>query len=398
MTDEPIDIQQYHIDYARKLPKGKRQAIRQSHFDRMQQGNTVWNAWAEQVLAAIEKTYPANASEAEKLAIRNQYQIDFSGFDFKKYANFQNFIFPISTSFFQATFPGETYFLETIFSGKADFRETIFSDGADFWRVTFSGKADFFGSTFSDKAYFEETTFSGESISFLGAQFQQQILFLDLQFTDTAKAIPCDFRQVDFHLPPLMDSFPSDLSKFIQTNTGKKRDKDFYQDCEAKFRALKQLAEGNNHHQKALEFYGCELYCQRRATNGARNPKNWASYFYGWLSDYGLSLLRPFILWLAVMLGGIGLQAINDGKISFSPTVSVNCERVIFYAVPSMPPFVSKPLYQKEVRHRLYPKDAEKPAGQLPPFNRGVRFFQTLTTFIALFLLGLALRNRFKIR
>ncbi len=431
MTDEPINIQQFHRDYIETLSRKERQAIRQSHLKRMRQGRKIWNAWAEQVLEAIEKTYPENASEAEKLAIRNQYQIDFSKVEFKEDVDFFYFIFPIAVDFSRATFSGEANFKVATFSGEANFKVATFSGEANFKVATFSGKANFmlarfssnarfFGvtfsgeanfrvATFSGEANFEEVTFSceanflraifsGEMVSFLGAEFQRQSLFIGVQFADTAKAIPCDFRQVDFHLPPLVDSFPSNLSQFIDANINKQRDQGFYQDCEAKFRALKQLAEGNNNHQKALEFYSCELYCQRHATGGLRNLKNWASYFYGWLSGYGLSLLRPFILWLAVILGGIVLQACNDNKISLSPTASVNWERVFFYAAPSMSALVSKPLYQKEVRHRLYPEDTEKTAGQLPPFNRVVRFFQTLLTFVALFLVGLALRNRFKIK
>ncbi len=414
MTEEPINIQQYHKDYVKTLSWKDQQAIRRPHLDRMQQGKDEWNTWAKQVLAAIEQTYPANASEAEKLAIRNQYQIDFSGVKFKENANFRNFIFPIAVVFSGVAFSGEADFRRAIFSGEANFFQATFSGEARFWgttfsgrvhfvRATFSGEVTFFEATFSSGGYFLQATFSGETISFFGAQFQQQVLFLDLQFADTAIAVPCDFRQVDFHFPPLVDSFPSNLSQFIQANAGKQRDQEFYQVCEGKFRALKQLAEGNNHHQKALEFYGCELYCQRRASNGARNPKNWASYLYGGLSAYGLSLLRPALLWFFISLFCITLQANIDDNVSVKQTnhgliATVEYEALDFYAAPSMPPFVSKPLYQKEVRHRLYPKDAEKPAGQLPPFNRAVRFFQTLTTFVALFLVGLALRNRFKIK
>ncbi|PID65737.1 MAG: hypothetical protein CR975_05970 [Gammaproteobacteria bacterium] len=506
MSSEPIDIEKYHRDYIDTLSEEERQAIRQSHVERIKQGREVWNAWAKQVLAAIEQTYPKNATEAEKLTIRNQYEIDFSWVEFEGLVNFSGFIFPIAVNFTKAsfsgeadfewatfsdmaifwetTFSGEAYFSEVTFSGKADFseatfsdranfnkatfsgeayfneatfpgkayfrntsfsddadfgwatfseravfgdaifsdeadfgwttfsneanfRKTTFSDKANFRKITFSDKADFSETTFSGKAYFgqvifsnmadfSEAAFSGEEVAFLGTQFQQQSLFIDLQFSKAAKATPCDFRQTHFYLPPSVDDFPSDISQFINANKNIKRDKEFYKACEAKFRTLKQLAERNNHHQKTLEFYGCELYCQRQASGGWRKPKNWVSYFYGLLSGYGLSLLRPFILWLVVMCIGIGAQALNDGKTSFSFTTA-GWERASFYIAPSMPPFVGKPLYQKEVRHRLYPADQTKPAGQLPTANRFIRTIQTLMTFIALFLFGLALRNRFKI-
>ncbi len=419
MSSEPIDIEKYRWIYVNTLSEEEQQAIRNSHLERMKQGKFVWNTWAKQVLAAIEQTYPKNATEAEKLDIRNEYQIDFLKVTFNEEADFSGFIFPIAVNFTKATFSGgadfrwttfsgEAYFVEATFSDRADFSETVFSGEAIFREATFSGEAVFWEATFCDKADFKQAIFfnvanfskaefSGEDISFLGAQFQQQSLFVDIKFSNIATAIPCDFRQTYFHLSPLVDDFPSDVSQFVNANKSIKRDKEFYKACEAKFRALKQLAERNNHHQKTLEFYGCELYCQRQASSSWRKPKNWVSYFYGLFSGYGLSLWCPFLFWLVVMLGSATLQAVNDNKFPFSPIASVNYERVGFYIAPSMPPFVGKPLYQKEVRHRLYPADKTKPAGQLSTANRFIRTIQTLMTFIALFLFGLALRNRFKI-
>lgn len=488
--NETIDIQQYHKEHIETLSEEENQAIRETHVERAKQGHKVWNAWAEQVLIEIEKTYPKNADEEEKLAIRNQYFIDFTWIDFNREMDFSFFNFPINVNFRYATFSGYTKFWQARFSGNADFRETKFSDAADFRRVTFSGDVNFwlaefsgnadfglvrfsgvadfssvpfldgtdFGEaifssganfrgvkfsysatfdevTFSDDADFRRVTFSSgvnfrqatftqdanfkwckfigkhQNITFLGAEFKQQSFFIDTQFSETAQVMPCDFRQTYFHLPPLVTDFPSDVSIFIQANKDKQRDDNFYKDCEARFRELKKLAEGNNNYQKSLEFYGCELYCQRRASGGGRNLKNWASCLYGLLSGYGLSLLRPTLLWLVVMLGSMGLQACFDDKLSFSPTATINIERVGFYLSPSLPPFINKPLYQKEVRHRLYvnpqgeklkqlcdnSKDKEECKGQLPTCNRVIRFFQALFSFVLMFLFGLALRNRFKI-
>ncbi len=453
MDSKPIDIRKYHRGYVHTLSEEAQQTMRQEHLNRMQQGRAVWNAWAKQVLEAIEQAYPQNATEAEKLAIHNQYKIDFSGVEFDEEADFSVFIFPIAAdfakatfsgraNFWEATFSGKAYFRQATFSGEAYFREATFSGEAYFGKATFSGKVDFWKATFSSEAYFSRATFSGEAYFnratfsgvaifgqatfsgvavflyatfsggaifswatfsgvtvFLGAQFQQQSLFINMKLLDVAKEIPCDFRQTYFHLPPLVDDFPSDVAQFIKANKSIERDKEFYKDCEAKFRALKQLAERNNHHQKTLEFYGCELYCQRQACGGWHKPKNWVSYFYGLLSGYGLSLWRPTLLWLTVMFSSIYIQAHYDDRISCCPeTIHISWERLGFYVAPSMPPFVGKPLYQKEVRHRLYKNKVDKDLnGQLPTFNRVVRFFQSLITFITLFLFGLALRNRFKI-
>ncbi len=427
-SSEEINLDLYNNSYLNDLPKAEQEAIRQSNVDRAQKGVAVWNAWAKNVLAELEKTYPENASEEQKLEIRNQYTIDFRSYEFDENINFSYFIFPLSIDFREAQFSGDADFYKAQFSGSAKFTDAQFSGDAIFWEAQFSGDARFYKAPFSGDAIFWEAQFSGDAIFweaqfsgdafftgaqfsggtfftkanflgntiFLGAQFKQQSLFINLKFNDKSHAPPTDFRQTDFNRPPLVTDFPSELSQFITANKNRERDRGFYKDCEDKFRELKKLAEGNNNHQKSLEFYACELYCQRRTTGGLRNPKNWVSYLYGLFSGYGLSLWRPTILWFVVMLLGFVSQAVLDEKtsISFSPAA---IERAAFYISPSIPPFVNTPLYQKEVRHRLYPNKDKQYQGQLPMRNRLIRFMQTLVTFVSLFFIGLALRNRFKI-
>ncbi len=445
MISKSIDIQKYRRDYVDTLSEEERQAIRQSHVERMQQGADIWNTWAKQVLAAIEQTYPTNATEAEKLAIRNQYQINFSGVNFVKLTSFSHFICPIKINFTQSCFHDSTSFSCTTFLSDADFYLAEFKSGYLFFGdVTFLGKVNFqevkfqkdikevsfirckfknstnftrvtclspisfkkaeffcysifYRAKFDTLVNFDSSTFHS-LLNFTDAYFKENVLLFNVTFLHTSLAIPCDFRQTYFYLPPLIDDFPSNLAQFIKANKRIKRNKNFYKNCEACFRALKQLAEKNNNHQKTLEFYGCELYCQRRAGGGLRNPKNWANYLYGLSSHYGLSLIRPAVLWFVVMFSSIYIQAHYEDRVSCCPeTIYISWERLGFYAAPSMPPFVGKPLYQKEVRHRLYPADKTKPAGQLSTANRVIRTIQTLVTFISLFLIGLALRNRFKI-
>ncbi|MBS9777372.1 MAG: pentapeptide repeat-containing protein [Gammaproteobacteria bacterium] len=468
-TGENVNILFYHEDFKLLSNDGKAY-IRQSHVNRAKQGKDVWNVWADDVLAELEKIYPENASEEEKLHVKDHYLIDFSNTVFDENITFSRYYFHFSVSFDFCKFLKESNFIGAKFSNQASFQnvnfygdalfeETEFYADALFTDIEFHGEVYFVNSKFhgSEAVYFSKIkikkgiNFSGSILYsrfffrkincegnayFYGAHFHNYVEFesslflcslnfsqaifenvtaferndftLDLDFTHANfkksvvfdgcdfSSFPCDFRMTCFNQTPLIDNLNSNLYDFISTDKSTLSDYKLYESCEIKFRLLKQLAEKNNNHQKSLEFYACELYCQRRATGGLSNPKNWASYLYGLLSGYGLSLLRPVIMWLVFMMFGFISQALVDDRLS-AYSYNVGVERAAFYISPSIPPFIATPLYQKEVRHRLYPNKDKKYQGQLPMTNRFIRFLQTLFTFVSLFLFGLALRNRFKI-
>ena len=462
---EKIDIKKYRINYLKKLPKEKREKETQKHIDRAVLGVVEWNDWAYRVEKEIKKRikqmYPEGASEEEKLLIRNQYQIDFTagqtaneedntldvvdfkGFNFPIRVDFSYVTFSDKAHFSYATFFSWAIFLGATFSGKAVFLNAKFFAEAFFAGATFSGQVDFNHATFSDAVFFGGVIFNEEhqDISFAGAQFEKQSLFADVKFEapkskDTKNkalfSIPVDFRQAYFQSTPLVDGFPSDLSQFIKANKDTesqfiKADKDkdkkaeqstelikyFYTESESKFRRLKRLAEADNNHLKAAGFYACELYCQRRA-NHWLNWRNYSNYIYSWFSGYGLSFVKPFCIWLVILVVAVVGQARVDKEITFKeitfkpPSEVIEIiksvatdERTGFYIAPSFSPISSiNWKYQSEVRKRLYPKnEAENLAkGQMSTGIKIIRFLQSILSMVMLFLMLLALRNRFKIK
>ncbi|XWW59144.1 pentapeptide repeat-containing protein [Psychrobacter sp. HD31] len=416
-----VDLQRYKVDVERTAEE--RKAIQQEHLERIEQGNEIWNAWATEVEKELEKRYLRNATTERKRKIRNQYQIDLSEMVFVQSVSFMGFNFPLEVNFQLARFESTANFVSTTFESKANFQLARFKSQANFGSSTFESEANFVSTTFESEAVFFSATFKlsafylrtkfnkqanffgakfdGEkpqTVLFLGARFENSALFNDMEFSKNA-VLPVDFRQTHFNNIPLVESLPSDV--VILQKKAKQFGVTDFSKYESQFRTLKRLAEANNNHQKALEFYACELYCQRQANNGLKNIKNWAGFLYGLSSNYGLSLLRPFCFWLAIMCGGAIGQAWVDNKITFTQPYSFNAERAAFYAAPSLPPFIQNAHYQKEVRQRLYPANNNNKVdakGKLPMPIRIIRGVQTFFTFIAIFLFGLALRNRFKIK
>lgn len=98
---------------------------------------------------------------------------DFSGATFSRDANFGAATFSAYANFGAATFSGNANFIGATFSDYANFSEATFSGEADLEAATFSGKADFkaatfsrvnfFEATFSEYANFTSTTFSGNA-------------------------------------------------------------------------------------------------------------------------------------------------------------------------------------------------------------------------------------------
>ena len=157
-----------------------------------------------------------------------------------------------------------------------------------------------------------------------------------------------------------------------------------------KYRRLKELAERNRHHEAALRFFAGERCCMR----WARGDKPWQTVWsylasvldviYAGACDYGRSIAWP--------VGWLG------GLISGSTAVLVNCFKIPLWldALPmvltSSIPFL--PAGRVSATEHQWAGDV----GHLLPYFElwflGHQFF----SFILLFLIGIGLRNRFRLK
>ena len=73
-------------------------------------------------------------------------------------------------------------------------------------------------------------------------------------------------------------------------------------DLSARWRALKRLAVQGHDHMHELEFFQNELKTRRWSTDRPWHAVFWFGLFYGWLSDFGRSIVRPLFWWAASAL------------------------------------------------------------------------------------------------
>lgn len=172
------------------------------------------------------------------------------------------------------------------FRNEVDFRGCIFSNGVSFEDTQFHSLADFKESVFEKEANFRGSCFH-ERIDFSGARFNSSFILKDTKFKKEAP----DFTKTKFEISPRLDSTIIEASEKLTLEGNP--------EFSARYRKLKQIAEANHDDEKKRLFFKAELQ-----TKGYKKTRStfWLTWFYEFFSDYGMSALRPFIIWFAVQL------------------------------------------------------------------------------------------------
>lgn len=330
-------------------------------------GKEAWNTWAE---AELEKP------EEERSPVDFSDQtIDVS--------DFKGFIFPAVASFIRATF-----------STDASFSEATFSNIADFGEATFSDDASFSGATVKSVWLMRGAKVAGSLIA-RSADIQGHAYFTAIDFR-----IPPDLISTAFKQPP---SFLG--STFGYPCTNRLLGDCSVEDGEARFRRLKQLAADTHDHELELRLFAHETKAKRFHSLHAANPLHWPglvlNFGYEWVSDFGQSVLRP-LYWLlvTVVCALFAYETMTErpdmlgrGLIEFSDAAKVA-------AVANVFPFAGQAVIGREIMT----------TGLCPMVEGTPEHLDCLTTLytisavegvfglIFLFLIGLGLRNRFRIK
>lgn len=167
--------------------------------------------------------------------------------------------------FHSAQFSCAALFLDAQFSGTAAFENARFYTGAWFNDARFCRQADF--SNAESKTYFDLG----------GAVFNRVPDFTRLQFT---------------HVPRV------DRIWVKTPNWLRRRDKD----APAKFRALKNFAIEQHDYDREIDFFSGELKSERFVRYWPWHAHFWSGVAYQILSDFGRSMLRPFLWWIVSTL------------------------------------------------------------------------------------------------
>jgi hypothetical protein len=297
------------------------------------------------------------------------------GFDsatFSGYAGFRSATFGGAAWFDSAMFSRAAWFDSAMFSGAAGFDSATFSGDAGFRSAMFGGDARFGGATFSARVHFPEAKF-GEP------KGQQAATFIDCQF-----AKPTNFRKAIFHAryPDFAGAVLHDKTTFTDHPDhwpkGTQGDLD---QAKASCATIRHNLGKQGLPEAEHFFFRREMGFAGQTGPGWQRPPYW---MFGWVSDYGYSIVTPF-LWLCLLIVG-GAYALAFGLAGSAAAVTFEQGLGLSFAN----------VFNFLAFHKTFA--TEEFMGSLPPGLKALSGFQSIFGVVLLFFLGLGLRTRFRMR
>lgn len=298
---------------------------------------------------------------------------DFDSTTFAEFACFSGATFARQAHFFSATFARGAHFFSATFAESLRFDGATFVEAADFKSATFTGNARFCSATFASNVDFGIATFAGH-VDFRIVTFNAMVIF-----TNADMKAPTDFGGCRFQKYP--PQFPGaklhegTVWRGVSWPRPPKNPKDAGLFTDA-YERLKLEMDRLKKHEDELMFFAKELQCRRVAAGPFRGLPIAA---YGALCHYGQSYLLPLGWLLAVILVGAVLFWLMPGW-DFLRALGVSTANAL------------GPLgLRKELVDPLVLKDLSR----WLQFLTGVQMVMGL---VLLFLIGLGLRNRFRMK
>jgi hypothetical protein len=325
---------------------------------------------------------------------------------FSKNADFERTAFSNSASFNEATFSGKVDFKEAAFSNDAYFYKTAFSGDAHFDKAAFSSGGYFKEAAFSEDAHFYKTRFSGDA-NFDKAVFSGKVDFKEAVFSREADFQACEFRsstsfafteflsQVpDFRDAKLREATKWYLVQWPHAPTGwleAQKHVSAYERLKAEMERLKKHEDEQFFFAKELRARRALLWFNARSGSGGFGARATAAFewllnaTYAAFSGYGQSVGKP-ICWLIAAFG-LGAYALATSSF-ISPCPVDPGQAALLSAINLLPflPYKAEKIVDKDIIDCLEPS-----AGVIGDL-------QSLLGVLLLFLLGLALRNRFRMK
>lgn len=297
----------------------------------------------------------------------------FNGATFSVVADFSEAAFSAAASFHQATFSEGVAFSEATFTTIVSFRQATFSADSHFRKATFSGYAGFHKAAFSACANFHEATFSAYA-DFGKAKFGDEIDFTNVKMKAHTSFESCAFRTK----PPQFAGATLHEGTVWRGATWPPppADRDVAGRFTDAYERLKLEMDRLKKHQDELFFFAKEMET-RRVSDG-----HWLGMpiaLYGALCGYGRCYWLPARWLLALTL---------VGAVQFWPVLGWDFPLALGVSVATI-------LGPLGLRRELV-----DPA-LLQGLPRGLVLFsgvEMVAGLVLLFLLGLALRNRFRMR
>lgn len=320
---------------------------------------------------------------------------DFFGANFSKQAFFQRTTFSDQVHFDFAVFSGEAGFIKATFSGFSDFQDVTFSASTNFNNAAFSNKAnffqteflkqvDFYSTLFSAGANFDKATFSGDAY-FQSATFSKKSSFTESTFVQRAKLTdavfeaPCNLRSAVFKT-----SYPNLEGTLLHSKTIVTANERHWP-AKITEQSNEEAQESCAHLRQNMAAQGLSdathFFFREEMKYKAKTAKLWERPFYALygIAQYGYGVWQPllgiFFLWVIgfCLLFHLGCLSVwTAAGLSFANIFKFfGFQRVYF---------------DSNILNNL--------SHPLEIITAG----QTVLGYLLLFLLGLGLRNRFRLK
>lgn len=402
---------EHHVERMR-LPTDEQKEILRT----MSQGADAWNKYVcDNGISSVDLSYIEMASYDEhgsRIAPLQQFQgfefpeIDFTGAYFVENGIFGRSVFKGEASFKSAFFAAidmsnvifkKSVFFDGVKTGYANlFSHTNFEGAVSFLSAKFAERNAFNNCTFFDQVDFRNTIFRGgavfdlclfkKAVSFRNSEFErgQGVSFDATHFTSTVSfkgskwtGLP-NFANTKFQVSPASEDFVG-LEEFLDKNSTSNypvwKEKGA-SDC---LRHLRTIAAISNDHIRESFYFSYEMKALGFKSKCHEKP---LYFLYGFISDYGRSLSRPFLGLIAIY---VFLYLIT--YLLVDPTCKSQQEDIASYTLGNMLPFLGA----------AYSSRSELGVECLDFGVYLTNFICGFFAFICLFLAGLALRNKFRL-
>lgn len=326
--------------------------------------------------------------------------------EFHEIADFEGAYFG-EGKFDRATFKSDVNFKETIFNGNCSFPKTIFELSSSFEKVKFYGGFGFQGAKFNTKGI------SLNRIGMHGANFKESVFFIYSNFSEAEFYSRVDFSEAEFYgssyfhnvkFEDKTDFIDADFKIFPPEFYGAELHKNtIFTKNDKKWPVVANNPETKNAYDHLRHLMHNQLkpdeehFFYRREMAWKAHHEGWFNWLvtgpYGWFSGYGYSFLRPLawfalVLLLPAFLVGLAIPFDNGWleKLWVLPEGKSGW-RVLGVSTANMFPFLGFE------RQYVFGDLEKEPWGWLL-----VGGAQSLLALMFLFLFGLALRNRFRLR
>lgn len=337
--------------------------------------------------------------------------INFSKLEWAEKANFEGFIFPYKTTFNDSVFRNGSSFKNATFQQDTEFKQVHFKTanwhtfvGAEFKKralfhgakfdsrvtfneVRFNAGSLFINVEFNDLAYFQDTFFR-RNANFTGAKTKDEIFFHNAIFNqsirfygnevndDSAQHEEIEKSYTEFEYIPDFSGCAI-KGEFILTPSQLKNVK-IRADDMYRWAKLKLEMSRLHLHEEEIFYFSKELEARKQGENSPFNT--WLVQYYIRKCDCGLSIMKPaksLFLFAAIMFAAYSIYLI-DFNLAF------------YHALKGTFPFIPS--------ERVIAICCNEESKKIDWLFSVIRTLHILLSTIFLFLIGLGIRNRLRIK